>query len=160
MKDFIKVSIHINNLLGCFDRYFKHASFSEAESRQILNHSNQLHRRLVEESNLTAYDRHLELARSVYRIMLLKINHQQIIEDILFCGSSELSWEETSRSLSDLYRIDLHSKEIYTFYYLHEINNGSFIDSPLPTCETINDQVLQPEISMKKFRKSELGEIE
>ena len=138
MENFINVSAHINKLLGYFGKYFDHASVSKIEGQQIVSHSNSLHRKLVEESDLTAYDQHLDLAKSAYRSMLLKINHRQIIEDILFCGSSELSWEEASRSLSDLYRLDLHSKEIYTFYYLHEINNHFYIDSPFPIHETVN----------------------
>ncbi len=132
MNDFIKVSAHINKLLGDFSEYFDHASLSNTERQQILNISNHLHRKLLDDSDLTAYDEHLELAKRAYRRMLLKMNNQQLVEDILFCGSSELSWEETSRSLSDLYRLDLNSKEIYTFYYLHEIKNQFFIDSPLP----------------------------
>ena len=86
---------------------------------------------------LVAYDQHLELAKSAYRSMLHKVSHQQIVDDILFCGSSGLSWEESSCSLSNLYRLDLHSKENYAFYYLHEINNQFHIDSPLPKRETV-----------------------
>jgi len=138
MNDFIVISAHINKLLGYFCQYFNHESLSKAERQQVLNHSNHLHLKLHDEGDLTAYDQHLELAKSAYRIMLLKMNRQQIVEDVLFCGSSELSWEETSRSLSDLYRLNLHGKEIYAFYYLHEINNHFYIDSPLPMHETAN----------------------
>lgn len=137
MKDFIKVSAHINKLLGYFGKYFDHVSLSRTEREQILGISNHLHRKLLDTSDLTAYDQHLELAKNAYMSMLLKMSNQQIIEDILFCGASDLSWEESSRSLSDLYRLDLHSKEIYTFYYLHEINNHFYIDSPLPIHKTV-----------------------
>jgi hypothetical protein len=132
MNDFIRVSVHINKLLGDFSKYFEHALLSKTERQRIENISNNLHRKLLDDSDLTAYDEHLELAKRTYRRMLFKMNNQQLVEDILFCGSSELSWEETSRSLSDLYQLDLNSKEICTFYYLHEINNQFFIDSPLP----------------------------
>ena len=137
MNDFIKVSAHINTLLGDFSNYFDHVSLSRTERQQILNISNHLHHKLLDDNDLTAYDEHLELAKRAYRRMLLKMNNQQLVEDILFCGSSELSWEETSRSLSDLYRLNLSSKEINTFYYLHEIKNQFFIDSPLPRRETV-----------------------
>lgn len=132
MQDFIVVSTHINKLISYFCRYFDHESLSQEDRQQVLSLSNRLHLKLIDTSDLDAYDKHLKLAKSVYRIMQIKINHQQIVEDILFCGSSELTWEETSRSLSDLYRLDLNSREIYTFYYLHEIKNQFFIDSPLP----------------------------
>lgn len=138
MQDFIVVSTHINKLLGYFCQYFNHESVSKEDRRHILSLSNRLHLNLLDASDLNAYDQHLELAKSAYRIMQMKINHQQIVEDILFCGSSELSWEKTSQSLSDLYRVNLNSKELYTFYYLHEINNHFYIDSPLPTYEAVN----------------------
>ena len=115
MQDFIVVSTHINKLLGYFCQHFNHQSLSKEDRQQVLNLSNRLHLKLLGTGDLDAYDQHLELAKSVYKIMQIKINHQQIVEDILFCGSSELTWEETSRSLSDLYRLDLNSKEIYTF---------------------------------------------
>lgn len=137
METFNKISAHINKLLGYFGRYFEHATLSKEERRQILVRSNRLHLTLLDDGDLTAYDEHLELAKQAYRSMLLKMNDQQLIEDILFCGSSELSWEESSRALSDLYRLDLNSKEIYTFYYLHEINNHFYIDTPLPRKEMV-----------------------
>lgn len=132
VENFIRVSAHINRLLGYFDQYFDHATLSKAEQRQIQSHSDQLHLKLLVDGDLKAYDQHLELAKQAYKKMLLKMGNQQIIEDILFCGSSDLSWKESSRSLSDLYQLELHSMEIYTFYYLHEINNQFYIDSPLP----------------------------
>lgn len=138
MQDFIVVSTHINKLLEYFGNYFEHESLSRIERQRIATISNHLHCKLLEDRELTAYDQHLELAKSAYRIMRVKINHQQIVEDILFCGSSELSWEKTSQSLSDLYQLNLHSKEIYAFYYLHEINNHFYIDSPLPIHKAVN----------------------
>ncbi len=132
MKDFIVVSAHINKLIQYFCQFFDDETLSKAEREQIQQHSNHLHVKLIQEKDLSAYDQHLEFAKSAYGAMLLKINHQQIVEDILFCGESELSWEETSRSLSNLYRMNLNSKELYTFYYLHELNNNFYIDSPLP----------------------------
>ncbi len=132
MQNFIVVSTHINKLLGYFCQHFNHESLSKEDRQQVLSLSNRLHLKLLDTGDLDAYDQHLELAKSVYKIMQIKINHQQIVEDILFCGSSELTWEETSRSLSDLYQLNLNSKEIYTFYCLHEIKNQFFIDSPLP----------------------------
>ncbi len=137
MENFIKVSAHINKLLEYFGEHFNHASQSRPECLQVHDQSNRLHRKLVEDGDLLAYDQHLELAKSAYRNMLDKLNHQQIVDDILFCGSSELSWEESSCSLSNLYQLDLHSKEIYAFYYLHDINNQFYIDSPLPMRETV-----------------------
>lgn len=138
MNEFIKVSAHINKLLGDFVNYFDHTSLSRTEREQMLDMSNYLHHRLLDDSDLTAYDEHLELAKRAYRRMLLKMNSPQLVEDILFCGSSELTWEETSRSLSNLYRLNLHSREIYAFYYLHEVNNHLYIDSPLPMHKTVN----------------------
>ncbi len=137
MENFIKISAHINKLLEYFSEHFNHVSLSRAECLQVLEQSNRLHRKLVEDGDLIPYDQHLELAKSAYRSMLHKVNHQQIIDDILFCGSSGLSWKESSCSLSNLYGLDLRSKEIYTFYSLHEINNHFYIDSPLPTRETV-----------------------
>ena len=138
MEKFIKVSAHINKLLEYFGRYFNHASLTRAECLQVLSQSNRHHRKLVDDGDLIAYDQHLELAKSAYRSMLNKVSPQQFADDILFCGSSDLSWEESSRSLSDLYRLDMHSKEIYGFYYLHEINNQFYIDSPLPTRQMVS----------------------
>lgn len=138
MENFIKISAHINKLLEYFGRYFNHAAISRTECLQILSQSNYLHRKLVDDGDLIAYDQHLELAKFAYRNMLKKVKSQQIIDDILFQGSSELTWEESSCCLSDLYQLDLHSKELYTFYYLHEINNHFYIDSPLPIRETVN----------------------
>lgn len=138
MKEFIVVSAHINKLLGYFCQYYNHETLAETDRLQVMGHSNRLHLKLLEEGDLAAYDKHLKLAKSVYRIMRLKINHNQIVEDILYCGSSDLSWEETSQTLSDLYQIDLQSKEIYAFYYLHEINNHYYIDSPIPMHTMVN----------------------
>lgn len=138
MQNFIVVSTHINKLLSSFCQYFNHESLSQDERQEVLNLSNRLHLKLLKDKDLSAYNQHLELAKSVYKIMRAKINHQQIVEDILFCGSSDLSWEETSLSLSLLYQLNLHSKEIYAFYYLHEINNHFYIDSPLPLPEAMN----------------------
>lgn len=138
VKTFIDISSHINKLLEYFGRYFNHSSLARTECLQILNQSNQLHCKLLVHGDLTAYDQHLALAKAVYGRMLTKINSQQLIDDIVFCGNSQLSWEESSRSLSDLYRLDFHSKEIYAFYYLHEINNFLFIDSPLPSRTTVS----------------------
>jgi hypothetical protein len=132
MNDFIKVSGYINKLLGDFGEYFDHALLARTERQQIETISNHLHRKLLGGHDLMAYDEQLELAERTYSKMLFKMNNQQLVEDILFCGSSELSWEEISRTLSDLYRRDLSSKEIYIFYCLHEIKNKTFIDSPLP----------------------------
>lgn len=137
MENFIKVSAHINKLIGYFGQYFEHAALSKEERRQFVRDSNRLHFKLLDDSDLTAYDQHLELAKKAYKSMLVKMNEQQIVEDILFCGASELSWEESSRSLSKLYRLNLHSKEIYAFYYLHEINHHFYIDTPLPRNEMI-----------------------
>lgn len=137
MKDFIKVSAHINKLLGDFAKYFDHASMSRAECLKVFDRSNRLHCKLVQDSDLIAYDQHLELAKSAYRSMLQKVVQQQVVDDILLCGSSGLSWKESSCCLSNLYGLDLHSKEIYAFYYLHEINNQFYIDSPLPMRETV-----------------------
>ncbi len=119
--------------------YFDHVSFSEAERRKIISHSTCLHHKLLADRDLSAYDQHLELAKLAYRCMLHKINQQQLVDDILFCGSSELSWEESSKSLSALYKIDLHGKEIYAFYYLHEINRNFYIDSPISTPISVTD---------------------
>ncbi|SHJ05370.1 hypothetical protein SAMN02745165_01424 [Malonomonas rubra DSM 5091] len=138
MNDFIVVSAHINRLLGYFCQYFSHESLSKAVRQQILSDSNRFHLKLRDDGDLPAYDQHLELAKSAYRIMLLKLNQQEVVDDILFCGESELSWEETSRSLSDLYQLNLNCMELYTFYYLHEINNHFYIDSPLPQPEAVN----------------------
>ena len=136
MENFIKISAHINKLLEYFGEHFNHVSLSRAECLQVLGQSNRLHRKLVKDGDLLAYDQHLELAKSAYRSMLHKVSHQQIVDDIMFCGSSGLSWEESSCCLSNLYRLDLHSKEIYAFYYFHEINNQFYIDSPLPMRES------------------------
>lgn len=138
MEIFIEVSVHINKLLKCFGEHFNHASLSRSECLLILDQSNRCHHKLVDDGDLLAYDQHVELANKAYRCMLLKVNHQQMVDDILFCGSSGLSWEESSRSLSDLYQLYLHDKEIYAFYYLHEINNQFYIDSPLPTRQMIS----------------------
>lgn len=137
MEKFIRISAHINKLLEYFGEYFNHASLSRADCLQVLGQSSRLHRKLVDDSDLIAYDQHLELAKSVYKSMLNKVCNQQIIDDLLFCGSSGLSWEESSCCLSNVYRLDLHHKEIYAFYYLHEINNQFYIDSPLPTRQTV-----------------------
>ncbi len=137
MEKFIKISAHINKLLEYFGKHFNHAPLSRAECLQVLGQSNRLHRTLVKNGDLFAYDKHLELAKSAYGSMLHKVSHQQIVDDILFCGSSGLSWEESSCCLTNLYQLDLHSKEIYAFYYLHEINNQLYIDSPLPLRETV-----------------------
>ena len=137
MENFIKISAHINKLLEYFGEHFNHASLSRSECLQVLDQSKRLHRKLVEDGDLIAYDQLLELAKTAYRSMLHKVGHQQIVDDILFCGSSERSWEESSCCLTNLYRLDLHSKEIYAFYYLHEINNQFYIDSPLPMRETV-----------------------
>lgn len=138
MQDFNVVSTHINKLLYYFCQYFDHESLSQEDRRQILSLSNRLHLKLMTDKDLSAYDQHLDLAKTAYKSMQLKINQQQIVDDILFCGSSDLSWDETSWSLSLLYQINLHSKEIYAFYYLHEINNHFYIDSPLPLPEAMN----------------------
>jgi hypothetical protein len=63
--------------------------------------------------------------------MFEKLKSQQIVYDIIFCGDSEFSWEETKTFLRNLHEIDMHSKEIYAFYYLDEINNMRYIDGPL-----------------------------
>ncbi len=101
----------------------------------VLSLSHDLHQTLIDQGDLSAYDQHLELAESAYKSMLNKVNHQQIIDDILFCGSSDLSWEESSRCISNLHHLNISSKEVFAFYYLHEINNKFYIDSPLPTRE-------------------------
>ncbi len=138
MQDFNVVSTHINKLISYFCQYFEHESLSQEDRRQILSLSNRLHLKLLTDKDLSAYDQHLDLAKTAYKSMQLKINQQQIVDDILFCGSSDLSWDETSWSLSLLYQINLHSKELYAFYYLHEINNHFYIDSPLPVPEAMN----------------------
>ncbi len=84
------------------------------------------------------FDASLELHEGeVLGLIAQGLTNQQIAEDILLCGSSGLSWEESSRCLSNLYRLDLHSKEIYAFYFLHEISNQFYIDSPLPMRQTV-----------------------
>ncbi|BCR04882.1 hypothetical protein DESUT3_19510 [Desulfuromonas versatilis] len=69
--------------------------------------------------------------------MLKKFGNQQIVNDILFCGSTERSWEETGFLLSNLYEVDINSKEIYAFCYLYEINKMKYIDSPLTEANSI-----------------------
>lgn len=63
--------------------------------------------------------------------MFGKVKNQQIVDDIIFCGASERSWEETRKILLNIYGIDMHYKEIYAFYYLEEINNMHYVDSNL-----------------------------
>lgn len=133
MENFIKISAHINNLIVCFGSFFSNDSMSRNECMKYTVQSLSLHRKLICEKDLNSYDKHIHLAKKTYKIMFEKIKSQQIVDDIIFCGDSELSWEETRTFLRNLYGIDMHSKEIYAFYYLHEINDMRYIDSPLPS---------------------------
>ncbi len=133
MENYIRVSNHINRQIVYFGTFFSDVRMSREECLQFSSQSSLLHRNLVDSGDLTFYDEHIELARITYGLMLRKVKNQQMLSDILFCGSSERSWEETRALLLDLYEVNMHSKEIHAFYYLHEINNMSYIDSPLPT---------------------------
>ncbi len=133
MEKFTKVSGHINQLIICFGTFFNDGSITRDECLEIAMQSTLLHHNCVERGDLISYDMQIELAKKTYKIMLGKVNIQQIVDDILYCGSSDLSWEATRTFLLDLYRIDMHIKEIYAFYYLHEINNMRYIDGPLPS---------------------------
>ncbi len=133
MENFIKISGHINNLIVCFGSFFSDDSMSRNECLKFAEQSSLLHRKLIYEKDLNSYEKHIDLAKKTYKIMLEKVKSQQIVDDIIFCGASELSWEETRNVLRNLYGIDMHSKEIYAFYYLEEINNMRYIDSPLPS---------------------------
>lgn len=133
MENFIRISNHINQQIVYFGTYFCDETMSREECMEFSKKSTSLHHNLVDNGDLIFYDKHLDLAQKTYEIMLRKVKSQQIVDDILFCGSSGLSWEATKTFLIDLYGIKMHSKEIYAFYYLHEINNMFYIDSPLPT---------------------------
>lgn len=137
MENFIKVSGHINNLIVCFGSFFNDDSMSRNECLKLAAQSSLLHRQLIYEKDLNFYDKHIVLAKQIYKIMLEKVKSQEIVNDIIFCGASDLPWEETSSVLRDLYGIDMHSKEIYAFYYLEEINNMLYIDSPLPSRNSV-----------------------
>ena len=132
MENFIKVSSHINQLIIYFGTFFSDDTISRDECLKISSLSSLLHRNLIDRGDLISYDKQLVLAKKAYEIMLKKVKSQQIVDDILFCGSSERSWETTRTLLLNIYGINMHSKEIYAFYYLHEINNMFYIDSPLP----------------------------
>ena len=137
MENFIKISGHTNNLIVCFGSFFNDDSMSRNECLKLAAQSSLLHRKLIYEKDLGFYDRHINLAKQIYKIMRGKIKSQEIVNDIIFCGASDLPWEETSSVLRDLYGIDMHSKEIYAFYYLEEINNMLYIDSPLPSRDSV-----------------------
>lgn len=132
MENYIKVSNHINRQILYFGAYFSDGAMSREECLKFSTLSSLLHRNLVNSGKLSYYDKHITLAKKTYEIMLRKVKSQQIVNDILFCGSSERSWEETRKLLLNIYEINMHSKEIYALYYLHEINNMFYIDSPLP----------------------------
>ena len=138
VENFIKISSHINKLIVYFGTFFKDEAMSRDERLKFSTQSSLLHRKLVDDSDLISYDKHIILAKQAYKIMLNKVKSQQIVDDILFCGSSEFSWEETRTFLLNLYGIDMHIKEIYAFYYLDEINNMFYIDSPLPSRNSVS----------------------
>lgn len=137
MENFIKISGHINNLIVCFGSFFNDDSMSRNACLKLAAQSSLLHRQLIYEKDLEFYDKHIDLAKKIYKIMLEKIKSQEIVDDIIFCGASDFPWEETSLVLRDLYGIDIHSKEVYAFYYLEEINNMFYIDSPLPSRHSV-----------------------
>jgi len=138
MENFIKISGHINNLIVCFGSFFNDDSMSRSECQKLAAQSSLLHRQLIYEKNLNFYDKHVGLAKQTYKIMLEKVKNQEVVDDIIFCGASDLPWEEASTVLRDLYGIDMHGKEIYAFYYLAEINNMLYIDSPLPSRHSVS----------------------
>lgn len=138
MENFIKISGHINNLIVCFGSFFSYESMSRNECMNFSVQSLLLHRKLICEKDLDSYDKHINLAKQTYKIMLGKVKSQEIVDDIIFCGDSDLPWEKTSAVLRNLYGIDMHSKEIYAFYYLAEINNMLYIDSPLPSRHSVS----------------------
>ena len=138
MENFIKISGHINNLIVCFGSFFNDDSMSRNECQKLAAQSSLLHCQLIYEKDLNIYDRHINLAKQIHKIMREKIKSQEIVNDIIFCGASDLPWEEASTVLRDLYGIDMHSKEIYAFYYLEEINNMLYIDSPLPSRNSVS----------------------
>lgn len=114
---------------------------SRNDCLRLAAQSSLLHHQLIGDRDLTYYDRHITLAKQVYKIMLNKVISQEIVNDIIFCGSSELSWDETRTFIQNLYGLDMHSKEIYAFYYLNEINNMLYIDSPLPSRDSMSLQL-------------------
>lgn len=98
MENFIKVSAHINNLILCFGSFFSHDSISRNECLKLSEQSSLLHRKFIYEKDLALYDKHISLAKKTYKIMFGKVKNQQIVDDIIFCGASERSWEETRKS--------------------------------------------------------------
>ena len=138
MENFIKISGHINNLIVYFGSFFSDDSMSRNDCLKLAAQSSLLHRKLIYKKDLNLYNKHINLAKQTYKIMLEKVKSQEIVDDIIFCGASDLPWEEASTVLRNLYGIDMHSKEIYAFYYLSEINNELYIDSPLPSRHSVS----------------------
>ncbi|SEA26198.1 hypothetical protein SAMN05660420_01642 [Desulfuromusa kysingii] len=138
MENHIKVSSHINQQIVYFGTYFHTNTMSRKECLALAEHSSSLHCDLVDSGDLAYYEKHISLAKQVYQLMCQKLNNPQLINDILFCGASDRTWEDTGALLSELYGITMHSREISAFYYLHEINEMLYIDAPLPARDSIS----------------------
>lgn len=125
-------------MITYFGSFFSDSLVSRGECLALSMKSNFLHSKFVESADLNFYSEQIDLAKTVHKIMIKRFKDKKIVADIVFCASTSLPWAKISTFMDDVYGLDMHEKAICSFYYLDEICNGYYIDSPLPIVDNLS----------------------